>query len=119
MEYKYRLDHQAIADQIRAARKRANLTQAELAERVDVSTNAIAKLENNMMAAGLQTLLKIANTLHLDLNALFLPDLPEDRSSSVDMILDSQLRTLSRTDKEFLIHTINGIRLHYHSESDE
>ena len=109
MDCRYKLDHSAIAAQIRSARKQAGLTQAELAEKIDISTNAVAKLENNLMTASLQTLVHIANTLHLDFNQLFSGRPPVDEASAQDQLLSTLLEELSPRDKEFLIHIIRGL----------
>ena len=68
MEYRYKLDYSFIARRVKEARDAANLTQAELAERIDISTNAVAQLETDRMHPKLQTLLNIANVLQLDVN---------------------------------------------------
>ena len=43
MEYLYKLDYPNIAKRIKKLRKSADLTQAELAEKINISTNAVAK----------------------------------------------------------------------------
>ncbi len=117
MEYKYKLDYQNIAKRIRAARKLANLTQAELAEKIDISTNAVAKLENNLMTASLQTLLNIANVLNIDINYLLLDEeQAKDGETSLDAFLDSLIHCLSQKDKEFIIHIVNGLKLYNTSD---
>ena len=113
MEYRYKLDYQNIAKRIKAARKLANLTQAELAEKIDISTNAVAKLENNLMTASLQTLVNIANVLNVDINYLLLDEgRSNDEETSLDAFLDSLIHSLSLRDKEFIIHIINGLKLY-------
>lgn len=113
MDYKYKLDYQAIAKKIKETRKRANMTQAELAERINISTNAVAKLENNLMAASLQTLVNIANELSIDINYLLLDEGKADiEQTSTDVFLDSLFSKLSQKDKEFIIHTINGLKIY-------
>ena len=64
------MDYPAIARRVKEARRRAGLTQEQLAEQIDISANAVAKLENNLMNASLQTLVNIANALQLDMNDL-------------------------------------------------
>lgn len=113
MDYKYKLNNQNIAKRIKHARKLAGYTQEELAEMIDLSTNAVAKLENNFMAASLQTLIKIANVLKVDINYLLLDDEEAAESeTSLDAFLKSQIQGLSRQDKEFIIHVINGLKLY-------
>ena len=112
MEYRYKLDYGLISQRIKAARKAARLTQAELAEKIGISTNAVAKLETNVMNASLQTLLNIANVLDIDINYL-LRDTDESGadSSSLDPYLNSVIQGLSAREKSFLIHTISGLKL--------
>ena len=117
MEYLYKLDYPNIAKRIKKLRKSADLTQAELAEKINISTNAVAKLENNLMAPSLQTLVNIANILNVDMNYL----LRDEESISneemyIDLILDSLIQKLSCKDKEFVVHMINGMKLYYDSE---
>ena len=113
MEYKYKLDYKAMSKKIKDARKLANLTQAELAEKINVSTNAVAKLETNLMTASLQTLINIVNVLNVDINYLLLDGKAEDREgTSRDMFLDSLISNLSQKDKDFIIHIINGLKIY-------
>ena len=39
MDYRYKVDYPLIARRIKAARKYAGLTQEQLAEQIDISTN--------------------------------------------------------------------------------
>lgn len=113
MEHKYKLDYKIISKRIKDARKLANLTQAELAEKIDISTNAIAKLETNLMTASLQTLINIANVLNIDINYLLLDEKSENKEeTSRDMFLDSLVSNLSQKDKDLIIHIINGLKIY-------
>ena len=113
MEYKYKLDYKAISKKIKDARKISNLTQAELAEKINVSTNAVAKLETNLMTVSLQTLINIVNVLNIDINFLLLDEKTADREkTSRDMFLDSLISNLSQKDKDLIIHIVNGLKIH-------
>ena len=68
MDYKYKLDYPFIAKRVKEVREAAKLTQAEFAEKIGISTNAVAKLETNRMTTSLWTLVNIANVLHIDIN---------------------------------------------------
>ena len=117
MEYRYKLDQRNIARRIKTARKLANMTQAELAEKIDISANAVAKLENDLMTVSLQTLVNIANVLNLDINYLLSDENEaEDGETSLDAFWDSLIRGLSKKDKEFVIHVINGLKLYRSAE---
>lgn len=117
MEYIYRLDYKDIAQKVKKARKSAHLTQAKLAEKINISTNAVAKLESNLMMPSLQTLVNIANALNMDLNYLLrAEDTISKEEAYTDMILNGLIRNLSHKDKEFMIHVANGIKLYYGSD---
>ena len=59
-EYDALEDEFALASQIIGARARANLTQAELAERMNTSQSAIARLESGRSRPSTRTLEKLA-----------------------------------------------------------
>ena len=114
MDYKYKLDYSFMAKRVKEARDAVHLTQAELAEKIDISTNALAKLETNRMHPKLQTLLNIANVLRLDVN-YFLCNSTEntaDEEDEVDRLLNIRFHNLSAKDKAFLIHVIDGLKLY-------
>ena len=111
MDYKYKLDYPLIAKRIKDARKLSGLTQEQLAEKIGISTNAIAKLENNLMTASLQTLVNIVNVLNIDMNTLFLPT-ADHTQSSLNEYLINHIQGLSTKDKEFLIYIINGLQIY-------
>ena len=110
MKEKYKLDYRRIARRVRQARKLARLTQAQLAERIGISTNAVAKLENNMMTASLQTLMHIANVLEVDINYLLVEDYEDQLEDSMDLFLNSQIRGMTAAEKAFLVHIIQGMK---------
>lgn len=115
MDYKYKLDYQNIAKRIKEARKLANLTQSELAEKIGISTNAVAKLENNLMNASIQTLVNIVNVLDIDMNYLFSDiQMKEQKSekTNLDMTLDCMIHELSSKDKDFIIRMIQILKLY-------
>ena len=113
MEHMYKLDHSVIAKRIKAARKIVGLTQVELAEKINISANAVAKLETNLMTASLQTLVNTANVLGVDINYLLADDTPlAQEDSCIDKYLDGLVLGLSQRDKEFTIHFINGLKIY-------
>ena len=115
MEYRYKLDYMVISKRIREARKLANLTQAELAEKTNISTNAIAKLETNLMRASLPTLVNIANVLHIDINYLLVDEPAEnEEETGRDLFLNSLISQLSQNNKDLIIHIINGLKIYVH-----
>lgn len=65
MELSQRKFLQELGKEICAARKRLNMSQAELAEKVDLSVTYISKIECGHRNFGVHTMAKIAQTLRL------------------------------------------------------
>ena len=119
MEYKYILDYKAISTRVKVARKIAGLTQAELAEKIGISTNAVAKLETNLMTTSLQTLIGVSNVLNVDINYFLVSEnSAEKRQTNIDMFLDSLIEKLSQRDKELIIHIVNGLKSYNSSDGE-
>ena len=58
------------------ARRDAGLTQEKLAEKIGVSTVFVSQLESGSRAPGLETLVKLSQTLHVSLDLLVLGGAP-------------------------------------------
>lgn len=59
-----------LGEQIKFLRKKNRLTQAQLAEMVEVDDSLICKIEKGQTATSLGTLQGIANALHVGITAL-------------------------------------------------
>jgi transcriptional regulator with XRE-family HTH domain len=60
-----------LGNRIRHLRNRAGITQAQLAERVDISPEFMSRLERGLKAPSLDTAQKMANALGATLSELF------------------------------------------------
>lgn len=72
LETKWKSDPEQIGEKMKAARKKAGLTQEQLAEEIGGScTNkVISRYEKGAVEMGVQTLCDIAETLEVPINAL-------------------------------------------------
>lgn len=83
-------------ERIKAARKKAGMTQKQLAEKLDFSYVNISQLENNQRTPGVDTLERIAAALGVTLNDLFEPTEDKLKNAAEDM---AYLRTSLALDK--------------------
>lgn len=60
-----------LGNRIRELRARAGLTQAQLADRVDISHEFMSRLERGLKAPSLNTVEKVADALGIAVNELF------------------------------------------------
>ena len=72
-----------IGDVIREARLNQGLTQEELAELIDVTPAYIGHIERNQRSFSLQTLVKLATELDIDMNYLFSDSTPSDEEQVI------------------------------------
>ena len=61
-------DKKVLAEQIKKHRKKAGLTQAELAEKTDLSTQHISRIESACYIPSLKTFFLIVDVLDIDLS---------------------------------------------------
>lgn len=66
--YEFELRLELIGDMIQAARKKRNLTQAQLGELVGVKKAQISRLENNATNVTIDTILKVFSALEAKVN---------------------------------------------------
>ena len=64
------LDYQEIGHNVRLQRTQLGMKQAELAERIDVSSQHISQIECGRTKLSLPVLVSLANALDCDVNAL-------------------------------------------------
>jgi len=86
---------------IAAARKACGKTQAEVAEKVEIDTVSLSRIERGVVAPGITTLDRLAETLGVPLGALF-----NGASSGSVTLADTiavLLQQLDETDRIFLL----------------
>lgn len=74
-----KINYKIIGRNIRDIRSARGLTQAELAEKADLSVPFISYIETGVKHPGLETLLKIAAALGTTVDVLLLGNQPGDR----------------------------------------
>lgn len=91
---------------VKAHRTRIGLTQEALAERANISTDMISKIEGGNSGARFGVIAQIANALEVDPAELFTPNLPSgqfQRATLTDIV--SRLGSLSDSELRWL----NGV----------
>lgn len=88
------INKKSFGKKIKEARNALNLTQAELAEKVEVSQNFLGDIERGIKLPGLPKIIEISNFLKLSLDYLF--------AESLDNVLNEDPE-LYYTDKQMAI----------------
>ena len=92
---------------IKRYRQSRNLSQAELAEKLDISVNFLCNIENGNRWVSPVTLVKFASTLSIEPYELFKPEeaIPSDTANTLNKCLDEAVVAVTET--------LNQIREYY------
>ena len=92
-------DKKFLAQQIKLHRKKAGLTQEELAEKVELSTQHISRIESGCYTPSLKSFFMIAQTLNMDLK-IFGYGIPLTHDSCKDKLIS---KIVTATDTELTL----------------
>lgn len=102
------MDLCAIGARIKVARERAGLTQEDLAAELEMSPTHISVLERGVKAPKLETLVKIANTLHVSTDTL-LQDVVLYAADGIASELSSTISGLPKRDQERILNAVRAL----------
>lgn len=102
------MDLCAIGARIKAARERAGMTQEDLAAELDMSPTHISVLERGRKAPKLETLVNIANTLHVSTDML-LQDVVVCATDGLASELSVAIAKLKPKEQERIINAIRAL----------
>ncbi|MEW6516565.1 MAG: cupin domain-containing protein [candidate division FCPU426 bacterium] len=100
-----------FGDKIREVRERRQKTIREVAEQAGVSQSLISQIERNRISPAIDTLLKIADILDMDLDYLF-RDFKKDRAVNLVRAKDRKRTLLGGVVYEQLSHTAASTEEH-------
>lgn len=110
------MNYSIIGRKIAEKRQNLNISQEELAERVDSSANYISNLERNKRHPSLDMLVKIANELDLSIDYLLLDEL-KNRHDEENIVLKETLKAINDLEKrdkeEFIVYIKEFARTFY------
>ena len=104
-----KINYNIIGRNIKDVRTARGLTQAELAEKTDLSVQFISYIENGNKHPRLETLIKIAVALGTTMDAVLLGNQPGNRQSYQKEIQEL-LEGFSERDRGFIIYMIGAYR---------
>lgn len=102
------MDLRAIGARIKAARERAGMTQEDLAAELEMSPTHISVLERGLKAPKLETLVNIANALHVSSDML-LQDVVLYAADGLTSELSAAITKLSPKEQERILNAIRAL----------
>lgn len=87
------MDYKRLGQRIRVERKRLNLTQAELAEAIDISDTYMGAIERGERSLTLDTLVRLVNRLGVTVDFMLADSVSDNDSNIIEQfkqIMDGQ-----------------------------
>ncbi len=82
------MDYKLLGKNIKEARKSLNMTQEQLAEKIDVSTVFISQIENGTRKPSLETLYKLSVSLNIKIDTLINSKEPSDTPEDIERLTE-------------------------------
>ena len=104
-----KVNYSLIGRHIKEIRSAKGLTQADLAEKIDVSTPHISRIESGAKRPSLETLIKTATVLGTTIDVLLLGNQAGDRTTYQGELKDI-MKGLSDREQEFILSAIKTMK---------
>lgn len=102
------MDKHAVGVRIKAARERAGMTQEQLAEAVDLSSEHVSVIERGAKSPRLDTFVKISNALRVSPNTLLL-DVAEYASDGAISELSLAVAKLPPEEQRRILNAVRAL----------
>ena len=103
-----------LAKNLASYRKKLGMTQAQLAERLDVDTETVSRFERGIHLPSLAMLERIAGVLHLKISELLGEAEPQPLSSAI--AISAWLNAIPEPHREFLAKMVHAWSEHFSKE---
>lgn len=101
------IDTETIGKIIKKLRVDKQMTQEELAEKIDISTNYLSKVERGLSRLNIEAFLKMAEILSFSLNDFGINTMPEHHGSKTKQELLKKVLSIPEKDAEIYLKTIS------------
>lgn len=102
------MDQAAIGNRIKIMRERANLTQEQLAELVDISPTHMSVIERGVKTPKLDTFVRIANALGVSADVL-LQDVVDHANESILSELSAAIGRMPKSEQTRILNAIRAL----------
>ena len=109
------IKYDLIGQRIASARRSAGLSQEELGEKITLSRTHVGYIENGQRIPSIDTLIDIANALHVSADDLLVDSL-EYSSSTANTKLHRLLLECNKTEEDIIVRNAENLKalLYFH-----
>ena len=106
---KLAVDYEKLGKRISWFRNKANYSQENLCEKLDISRETLARIETSVRTPSLETLVNIANTLGISADDLLVDSLTHSVSTA-DSEIHQMLVECNKTEEEILTEMVKALK---------
>ena len=111
------MDYKRLGDRIREERKRLNLTQAKLAEAIDISDTYMGSIERGERSLTLDTLVRLVNRLGVTIDYMLADSVSDSDNNILEQFKQiTDCQPLER--KQLAIKVLRTIFSHFENEEN-
>ena len=97
-----------IGKKIKTLRKQKGLTQAELAEKINVDSKYVSRLETGNSVASITTMIKISKVLNIQLSDIFTVESEQEKNKIIELI-NLKLSKINIKELNAILDIISGL----------
>lgn len=101
-----KIDYNNFGLEIKKKRKEHNLSQAELAEKINKSTQHISKMERGLAKASLQTIVDVANALDVGIDELLCRSVRKGAKENINNEFEDIFKDCTLEEQRFLLESL-------------
>lgn len=95
-----------IGAKIRESRQAMNMTQEKLAEKLDISTSFLSRMENGVSVAGFETYCQICEALDITLDYLTQNEILPAKKKQCEIIFSNAIRNMDQKQIDYVLNII-------------
>ena len=93
----------AMGERIRIIRERIGWTQEFLAEKIDISSVHLSRVENGKVTPGVDILMRLSEEMHVSIDELLLGKSSLNRDL---FYIEEKMQKLNESEKKFIVHVL-------------
>ena len=100
-EAKSEIQNIAMGERIRMIRERIGWTQEFLAEKIDISSVHLSRIENGKVTPGVDILIRVSEEMHVSIDELLFGKCSLNREL---FYIEEKIQKMDESEKKFIIH---------------
>ena len=112
-----KMDLTSVGAKIKKSRQAMNITQEQLAEKLEISTGFLSRVENGVSIAGFETYCEICEVLNITLDYLTNDILLPTKKKHCELAFHNAIENMNSTQIDYILNVINNFNNYLDKEN--